>query len=130
VLVAAGRNDDGGLPADQICRECRQSIVLALGPAILDRDIAALGKSALAKAFAEGFEAAGEGLRGFRTDIPDQWHRQGLGAQGERQRCRTADRRDEVAPPHGISVRACKRARIPKGALLPTAIAWHLDALM
>jgi hypothetical protein len=39
---------DGNLTPDQVGRECRQSIILALDPAILDRGVTALLDVAIA----------------------------------------------------------------------------------
>ena len=58
---AAGRGQYGYLPADEIGRERRQSIVLAFRPSILDRDIATLDISAFGQTFLEGLEATGKG---------------------------------------------------------------------
>ena len=50
---AAARDDHGHLTADQIGRQCRQSIILTLRPAIFDRHILALDIAGFAQALAE-----------------------------------------------------------------------------
>ena len=37
----AGRSDNGYVPADEVSHECRQAIVSALQPVVLDRDVLA-----------------------------------------------------------------------------------------
>ena len=50
---AAGGGDHGNRPADQFGGQRRQPIVLALRPAVFDRDVLALGIAGFAQAFAE-----------------------------------------------------------------------------
>ena len=47
------RDDHGHLTADQIGRQRRQSIVLALGPAVFDRDVLALDIAGFVQALPE-----------------------------------------------------------------------------
>ena len=39
------RQQDGNRALDQLCRKCRQAVVLAVGIAVLDRDVAAHDKA-------------------------------------------------------------------------------------
>ena len=50
---AAGRGDHGHLSADQIGHQCRQAIVLALQPVVLDRHVLAFDVAGFVEAFAE-----------------------------------------------------------------------------
>ena len=49
----AGRGDHGHLSADQIGHQCRQAIVLALQPVVLDRHVLAFDVAGFVEAFAE-----------------------------------------------------------------------------
>src|SRR5262245_11247173 len=108
---------------DQIGRQCRQPIVLLLRPAILDGDIPTLDKASFAQAMAEGAQPARVPVGGCAAEIPD--HRQPSLLRPRRnrpRRCRTADQRDELAPPdHSITSSA--RATSVGGTWMPSAAA-------
>ena len=63
---AAGRDNHGHLAANQIGRQCRQSIVLALRPAIFDRHVPALDVAGFAQALAERAQTAAYRVRRSR----------------------------------------------------------------
>jgi hypothetical protein len=96
--VAAGGGNQGYLPANQIGRQFRQSIVLTIGRAILDSYILAIDAAGFAHAAAECGEEARGPLR--RTDIEISDHRHGrlLRAHRNRPRRRAADQLDELPP--------------------------------
>src|SRR5262249_9086903 len=88
--------------AEEVRSECRQTLVLALGPAIFDghgltRDVAEL---------AEGLLVGGRHFckraRCPATEKPDQWLPL-LRVRSKRPRRQPAKQRDELAPPHGLS---------------------------
>src|SRR5262249_30880167 len=63
---ASRRSDDADLMPNQVADECRQSIVLTLGPAIFDRNVLPLDVSALLQSLMECRECIG-GLAGGPT---------------------------------------------------------------
>ena len=52
-----GRSNHGHLTANQIGRQCRQSIILAVRPAVFDRDVSALDIAGFAQALAKRAQA-------------------------------------------------------------------------
>src|SRR5262249_10778928 len=88
------------MTADEIIGECGQSIVLAIGPAILDRRILALDIAGFAQAPTESGYAGGECYSRPAVEKADHRHRRLLRARHERPCRRTAEKRDERAPPH------------------------------
>ena len=97
---AAGRGNHGHLTANQIGRQRRQSIVLAVRPAIFDRDVLALDIAGFASG-PGGTRADGMRVRVRRcaAEEPDHRHRRLLRARRERPRSRrAAEQRDELAP--------------------------------
>ena len=86
---AEGR-DHGHLTMNQFGREHRQSIVLALRPAVFDRDVLTFDEACLLQALAErGHEVRRVGGRSA-AEKPDHRHRRLLRAYRDRPRCRTA----------------------------------------
>ena len=78
---AADRDDDGDLAANEIGRQRRHPLILALGPAVLDRDVAALDEASFLQALAEAGDEMRErtGRRG--TEEPNHRHRRLLRAR-------------------------------------------------
>ena len=94
------RSDHRHLTAYQIGCEVGQSVVLVLRPAILDRHILALDVAGFTNALPEcGQKAYPIGRRPRATEEPDHRHRRLLRVRCERARRRTAEQRDELAPP-------------------------------
>ena len=98
---AAGRGDDGDLSANQIGHQCRQAIVLAFQPVVLDGHVLALDVASFVEAFAERGRKARGGIGRPVSDKPDYRQRRLLRARGERpRRRRTAEKGDELASSH------------------------------
>ena len=95
-------HDHRHLAADQIGRQRRQPIELALGPAIFDRDVAALDVAGFAQALAErGQVRRSRTLSAIAAEKPDHRHRRLLRARRERPRGRrAAEQRDELRRVH------------------------------
>jgi hypothetical protein len=105
VVAAWAASAAGVLPGvattDQIGRHSRQSIVLAVRPAIFDRHVLSIDIPHLAQALAEGEQTARPGVRRCAAEEPDHRHRRLLRARRERPRgCRAAEQRNELTPPH------------------------------
>src|SRR5262249_27828756 len=112
----AGCCDHGHFSADQIGHQCRQAIVLALQPVVLDRYVLAFDVAGLVQAFAERAQIARGGIGRKASNNPDHRLRRLLRARRERQRdCRAAKERDELAPPHLLPL-------IPRIATYHTAV--------
>jgi hypothetical protein len=94
---AGGRDDGGDPPVDQIGRQCRQPIVLAVRVAVFDRHVAAFGMTGFAQAFAECGEEMGELGRRGAVQISNHRHRL-LRARRERPSRRAAEQSDELWP--------------------------------
>ena len=95
----AGRGDHGHLSANQIGHQCRQAIVLALQPVVLDCHVLAFDGAGFVEAFAERGRIARVGIGRSVSDKPDHRHRRLLCARRERPRGRrAAEQRDEIAP--------------------------------
>src|SRR5206468_10682693 len=107
--VAGGYNRPH-LTADQIGSQRRQSLVLTLGIAVLDRHIAALDVAGFAQASAEGGREAGTWLTPTRVEISDHRHRWLLRPRRERPCEGAADQRYELAASHSISSSARPRS--------------------
>jgi hypothetical protein len=86
--------------------QSRQSIVVVVGPSIFDGDIAILDKAGLGKPALEVEEnSTARFCKGRDAKKSDHRHRHLLGARRKGPRCRAADKRDELAPPHARSLR-------------------------
>ena len=123
-LGAARRHDHGQRAVGQLLRQRRQPAVLAVGPPVLDRDVAPFGVAGVGQAFAEGSEAAGVAFRRFRAEIADD--RQGLRAcrrPAQRRRGHgTAGQRHEAAPSQAIDRFGKRVAREPHDRLSPPPV--------
>lgn len=62
------------LPTDKIGNQCRHAFVVALRPAIFDRNIAAFLIACLAEALVESAQTAGVKLRHFQAEITANLH--------------------------------------------------------
>ena len=80
--------------SDQVRRQFRQPLVLALGPAEFDRDVLALDEARFAQAFAEPRDAPGVRLGRARVQKADHRHRR---AAARAQRAATRPRRRPAA---------------------------------
>ena len=90
----AGRGDHGHLSADQIGHQCRQAIVLALQPVVLDRHVLAFDVAGFVETFAERGHIARGGIGRPVVDKPDHRQRRLLRARRERPRA--------AAPPRSV----------------------------
>ena len=99
---AAGCDEHGHLLVGQFSRERRQSVVAPFRPSKLDGEVAAFDVSGFGETIAEGADAAGEGVRRFRAEIPDHRHPRLLRLSGERpsSRRRRPKQGYELASPH------------------------------
>src|SRR5262245_21200941 len=88
------------MTADEIIGECGQSIVLAIGPAVLDRRILALDIAGFAQAPTESGYAGGECYSRPAVEEPDHRHSRLLRGRRDRPHYRAAEQRDELAPFH------------------------------
>src|SRR5262249_51980652 len=99
---------------NQIGSECRQTVVLALRPAIFDHHIAAFDEAGFAQATAKCVHELPEGTLLRAIEEPDHRHYWLLlRARRERPRgSRAAEQRDELAPAaHSITSSAISRRR-------------------
>ena len=62
-VITAGRGDNGDLPPNQLGRQRRQPIVLALRPAVLDRHVLTLDEANFLQPIAECAQTVREGSR-------------------------------------------------------------------
>src|SRR5262249_23812931 len=99
---ATHRCDDSHRAAHQIGRQFRQSIKVIVGPAVFDRDVAALGVVGFAQPLAERCYETRTGLRRARIKISDHRYRPALLRARRERPCRycAAERRDERAAVH------------------------------
>ena len=115
-------NDHYDPAANQIGGERRQSIILALRPAVFDSQVPALDRAGLVQALAECSKPLRERPRRHPAEEPDHRQRRLLRSRRERPRhCRTPDERDEFPPFHSITSSA--RARSVGGTVRPSALA-------
>ena len=92
-------HDHSGRTADQFGRQQRQLVRLVVRIPIFDNDVLPFDKTSLLQTLTEARNEARRYCAGCTSQKAD--HRHGLlRARGERQRRRTADPRDEVAPAH------------------------------
>ncbi len=100
----AGRGDHGHTAPDQVSHQCRQAIVSALQPVVLDRHVLAFDVAALVEAFAERGHITRGGIGRPVSDKPDHRQRRLLRVCGERpRRRRAAEKGDELPSSHGIN---------------------------
>src|SRR5262249_15997185 len=119
---APRRGDHSHMTADEIIDECGQSIVLAIGPAVLDRRILALDIAGFAQAPTESGYPGGECYIRSAVEETNQRHRRLLRPRRERPRSRrAAEERNELATFHSITSSA--RTRIVVGIVTPSALA-------
>ena len=94
-----GRRDHGHLSAHQIGQQCRQAIILALQPAILDRQVLAFDVADFVEAFAERGRTGRGAIGRPAVDKCNHRHRRLLRARGERPRDRKASKCNLKFPP-------------------------------
>src|SRR5262249_50042868 len=96
--------------------------MLTLGPAIFDRDVLTLNKTCLTQTLAERDHKLRRIQKRRVADKPDHWHCRLLRPRPQRPCRRTAEQRDEIAPPdHSITSSA--RASSVSGTVRPNAFA-------
>jgi mRNA-degrading endonuclease RelE of RelBE toxin-antitoxin system len=99
---------------DQVSREPRQSVVLALRPAKLNRHVLTVDVTRLIQTFAKADDSTGISVGRPATEESDHRNRRLLSAHFERPHARRAgEYRNELAPSHSITSSA--RARIDGG---------------
>src|SRR5262249_25955347 len=89
----AANQDDCDLAPDEIVRHCRHPIVLTLGPAILDRDVAALDEAYFGKTPVEPSHGVCPFSRRHAVKYSDDRHSRLLCARRQRPRRRAAEQR-------------------------------------
>jgi hypothetical protein len=89
--------------ACEISRQGRQAIVVAVRPAVLNRQIAALDKARFAETLVERTQPTGIELGRRTAEEADHRHTCLLSARRERPRGRAAEQRDELAALHSIT---------------------------
>src|SRR6516165_2009899 len=109
----AGRSDNGYVPADEVSHECRQAIVSALQPVVLDHHVLALDVAGFVEGFAERSRIAPRGLGRPNIDEADDRHRRLLRACSKRPRSRrSAEQSDEIAPPNHSITSSASESRL------------------
>ena len=117
-LVAAAGNDQVDLAVNEFGRHCRQSIVVAFRPAILDRDVLPLNIAALAQSLAErGQDRCIEAGRPA-AQIADHRHFPLLCGDCTRQQDGRAREHQEIASPHPVTSSTQPPAGISDEALV------------
>src|SRR5262249_52539883 len=113
------------MTADEIIGEGGQSIILAIGPAILDCRILALDIAGFAQTPTESGYAGGERYSRPAVEETDHRHRRLLRARHKRPRDGRAEERDELAPLHRCnhSITSSAMASNLSGTLSPSALA-------
>src|SRR5262245_63506283 len=107
---------------NQIGSECRQTVVLALRPAIFDHHIAAFDEAGFAQATAKCVHELPEGTLLRTIEEPDHWHRWLLRPRRKRAgHRRAAERQAERAALHSITSSA--RASSVGGTSMPSGFA-------
>src|SRR5262249_15935851 len=110
------------LSANQLGRQCRQSIILVFGPAVFDRDVLGLDITALLQSLAECAHRPGEPVKRLEVQKPDHRHRGLLRAGRERPPDRrAAEKRYKRASLHSITSSA--RASSVAGIVMPKLFA-------
>src|SRR5262245_21878453 len=97
--VAGWRGDNGDATTHEVSHDRRKAIELPLQPVVLHRYVLALDVAGFVEAVPKSGGKGRIGRSGI--DKPDNWHRRLLRTHGERPRNRcTAQKRNEIAPPH------------------------------
>src|SRR5262249_46723500 len=92
----AGHDDNRDPTANEFGRQLRHTIILALGPAILDRDVLPFDKADFAETSAECRKIQRERIERAKSKKSDHRHRRLLRVPRERpSRCRAAEQRDK-----------------------------------
>ena len=116
----AGRGNRSHPTTNQIGSQCRQSIVVALSPAVFDRNVPALDVTRFAQALVERSHTTRPQVKRFASEKPNHRHCRLLRARSKRPRSRrTAKKRDELAPSHATLTRAsgpCNNVALFAGA--------------
>src|SRR5262249_3020759 len=107
---AAASDNDRDAFANQIARQSRQPVQLVLGPAVLNRDVLALGIARFLQALPKSGKRIGEHLGRLGVEKADRRYRLLRVRRVRPRRPSAAEKRDGVAPSHSItsSARASK----------------------
>jgi hypothetical protein len=97
-FAVAGCDENGYLPADEVGRESRQSIVLSIRPPVLDRDVSSFHIALFIQSPAKRWQHVGIGFGIAGAEPADHRHRALLPARRERQSARCTQRSEEFAP--------------------------------
>src|SRR5262249_36029777 len=118
---AAGDSDHRHWAANQIGHQCRQPIVLALQPVVLDSDVLPFDVTGFLETFTECGHITRADFRRPRVKKTDHWHRRLLRPRRQRPCHRAAEQRDELAAFHSITSSAV--ASSEGGTVRPSAFA-------
>src|SRR5262249_49383915 len=99
----AARDDDGNLLPDEFRCQLRQTIVLAIRPAVFDLYVLPVYVAAVPETLQKTAHIRREGVGRCAVEEAHHGHRL-LPARGHRPRNpRSGEKRDELAPPHSIT---------------------------
>ena len=104
------RNNHSYLTLHQIRRHFPKPAIFTVRPAEFDRDILALSVAGLGKTLSKCREQASAWFRRAGMQEADYRHLLLLRSCSQRLRCRGAEQRDELAPPHSITSSAVARS--------------------
>src|SRR5262249_26088376 len=102
--ATSGSDDDRDAARSQIGGKPGKPLMLPLRPTILDRDILAFHVAELAETALECSHEVGESSWESIAEIANHRHRLRLRARRERPRRRAAEKSDELAPLHGVTI--------------------------
>src|SRR5262249_14515858 len=117
---AFGRGDHGNLSAHQFTGQRRQPIILTVRPAVFDCDVLALDMARLLQPLSKRAQTLHVVLKRCGAEEADHRKRRLLRARRERPGCHSAEERDELAPPHSITLSA--RTTSAPGTSWPIAL--------
>ena len=102
---AGGRRNHGNTALDCIFKNLMYFLVTAVEPVVLDKDILPFNKACLGQTFAEFVGESSTGVSPSAINHRNDWHRYRRHLRAGAQpwcNCRAAEKRDELAPPHGL----------------------------
>src|SRR5262249_28117461 len=120
-VVSAAADKHGDRQPRQLGRQRRKSGTLVPAPTILDHDVATVDITSLPQPLPKRIDIAPVAFEGLFVQKPNHRHRRLLRTRGQRPRRRTAKERDELPPPHSITLSA--RSNIDSEIESPIAFA-------
>src|SRR5262249_15595861 len=123
---AAGDSDHRHWAANQIGDQCRQPIILALQPVVLDSDVLPFAVTGFLETFTERGHISRTDFRSPRVKKRDHRHRRLLRARRQRPCSCAAEKHDELAALHSItsSARASTVWQYTKAEQDPGGLRW------